>query len=80
VLAEALSLREVHALPGVKWMDSYTEPGNSTVSRMWRHRRAIQSIAVATGAWGGFWLSVYASLKPAVTDTARTAERVRPSA
>jgi CelD/BcsL family acetyltransferase involved in cellulose biosynthesis len=76
VLAEALSLREFHALPGVKWMDSYTEPGNSMVNRMWKHRRAMQSVAVATGAWGAFWLSVYASFR----DTARTAERARPAA
>ena len=80
VLAEALSLCEFHALPRVKWMDSHTEPGDSTLNRMWRHRRSMQSIAVATGGWGALWLSVYSSLRPVVKDTARIAERARPSA
>ena len=80
VLAEALSLREFHALPGATWMDSYTDPANTTVGRMWKDRRAMQSVAVAAGAWGSFWLSVYASLRPIVRDTARTDAPVRPAA
>jgi CelD/BcsL family acetyltransferase involved in cellulose biosynthesis len=63
VLAEALSLREFHRLPGVQWMDSYSEPGNAMVNRMWKDRRAMQSVAIAAGAWGAFWLSVYSSLR-----------------
>ena len=76
VLAEALSLREFHKLPGVRWMDSYTEPDNATVNRMWKERRAMQSVAIAAGAWGAFWLSVYSSLR----GKAQTAEPVRPAA
>jgi CelD/BcsL family acetyltransferase involved in cellulose biosynthesis len=76
VLAEALSLREFHGLQGVQWMDSYTEPGNTTVNRMWKDRRPMQSVAIAAGAWGAFWLSIYASLR----GKARTAEPVRPAA
>ena len=76
VLAEALSLREFHRLPNVQWMDSYTEPDNPTVNRMWKDRRAMQSVAVGIGAWGAFWLSVYASIR----GTARRGEPVRPAA
>ena len=63
VLAEALSLRDFHELPRVRWMDSYTDPENATVNRMWKDRRAIQHVAVGVGAWGSFWLSVYSSLR-----------------
>ena len=76
VLAEALCLREFHRLPGVRWMDSYTDPGNNTVNRMWKDRRAMQSVAVGVGAWGAFWLSVYSSLR----GKAQRAEPVRPAA
>ena len=76
VLAEALSLREFHRLPGVQWMDSYTEPDNATVNRMWKDRRPMQSVALAAGAWGAFWLSVYSSIR----GKARTGEPVRPAA
>jgi len=76
VLAEALSLREFHRLQGVAWMDSYTEPDNATVNRMWKDRRAMQSLAVGVGAWGAFWLSVYSSVR----GKARRGEPVRPAA
>jgi len=76
VLAEALSLREFHRLPGVRWMDSYTDPDNATVNRMWKDRRAMQSVAAGVGAWGAFWLSVYSSLR----GKAQKAEPVRPAA
>ncbi len=76
VLAEALSLREFHELPQVRWMDSYTDPDNATVNRLWKDRRAMQSVAVGIGAWGTFWLSVYSSLR----GKARTIAPVRPAA
>lgn len=76
VLAEALTLREFHELPRVRWMDSYTDPENPTVNRMWKDRRAMQSVAVGVGAWGAFWLSVYSSLR----GKARKGEPVRPAA
>ena len=76
VVAEALSLRQFHRLPGVQWMDSYTEPDNATVNRMWKDRRAMQSVALAAGAWGAFWLSVYSSIR----GKARTGEPVHPAA
>jgi len=76
VLAEAMSLREFHGLPGVRWMDSYTDPANTTVNRMWKDRRQMQSVAVGVGAWGAFWLSVYSSLR----GKAQKGEPVRPAA
>jgi CelD/BcsL family acetyltransferase involved in cellulose biosynthesis len=75
VLAEALSLREFHRLKGVAWMDSYTDPDNATVNRMWRHRRALQSVAIGIGAWGEFWLS----LLPVLRWTARRYSTLRSS-
>lgn len=73
VLAELVNLREFHQLDGVKWQDAYTEPDNFTVNRMWQDRRVIQSLAVAVGAWGDFWLS---SL-PLLRWTARRYESLR---
>ena len=63
VLAEALSLREFHRLDALRWMDSYTEPGNMVVNRMWKDRLAIESLAIGADAWGRFWLTVYKSLR-----------------
>lgn len=63
VLAELLCLREFHELDGVQWMDSYTDPDNPTVNRMWKDRRAMQSIAVGVGAWGELWVSMLPVLR-----------------
>ena len=63
VLAELLCLREFHRLDGVQWMDSYTDPDNPTVNRMWKDRRAMQSLAVGVGAWGELWVSMLPVLR-----------------
>ena len=63
VLAELLCLREFHQLEGVQWMDSYTDPDNPTVNRMWKDRRSMQHIAVGVGAWGELWLSMLPILR-----------------
>lgn len=67
VLAELLCLREFHkphhGFRGVQWMDSYTDPENPTVNRMWRHRRPMQSLAVGAGAWGELWVSMLPFLR-----------------
>ena len=52
----AVRIRDFHSLPRVQWMDSYTDPHNSPLNRMWRERRAIESLAIALGTWGEFWL------------------------
>lgn len=76
VLAEAMCLREFHGLPSQRWMDSYTDPDNALVNRMWKDRRAMQSVAVGVGSWGAFWLSVYSSLR----GRAQRGAPVRPAA
>lgn len=63
VLAELLCLREFHRLDGVQWMDSYTDPDNPTVNRMWKDRRAMRSVAVGVGAWGELWASMLPVLR-----------------
>ena len=76
VLAEAMCLREFHAMPDQRWMDSYTDPDNTLMSRLWKDRRAMQSVAINAGAWGAFWLSVYSSVR----GTAQTDAPARPAA
>jgi len=63
VMAEVDSIRQFDALPGVQWMDSVTDPDNATLNRLWSDRRAIQSVLVGLGAWGGLWASVLPLLR-----------------
>lgn len=83
VLAELLCLREFHKphhhLRGVEWMDSYTDPDNPTVNRMWKDRRAMQSIAVGVGAWGELWVSMLPILRW-IKEKVRTTARSRRAA
>lgn len=79
MLAELLCLREFHRLDGPRWMDSYTEPGNPTVNRMWKDRRTMKSIAVGVGAWGELWVSTLPLLRW-LKDRARTVARRRRAA
>jgi hypothetical protein len=44
-------------------MDSVTDPDNATLNRLWSDRRAIQSVLVGLGAWGGLWASVLPLLR-----------------
>jgi len=62
VLAEVMRIREFHRLPQ-QWMDSYTDPANPTANRMWCERREIETLAIAAGAWGEFWLSMLPVLR-----------------
>jgi CelD/BcsL family acetyltransferase involved in cellulose biosynthesis len=62
VLAEVMRIREFHRLPQ-QWMDSYTDPANPTANRMWCERREIETLAIAAGAWGEFWLSMLPILR-----------------
>jgi CelD/BcsL family acetyltransferase involved in cellulose biosynthesis len=79
VLAELACLREFHELDGVRWMDSYTEPGNRTVNRMWKDRRTVKSIAVGVGVWGELWASTLPLLRW-LKDKVRTGGRRRRAA
>ncbi len=83
VFAEALCLREFHRLPAMQWMDSYTDPANLLVNRLWKDRRAMQHVAIGVGAWGELWLSMLPLLRWAarqLKETERRAAPVRPAA
>lgn len=53
VMLELDNVRQLDATPGLQWMDSFTEDANLALERMWPDRRAMESLAVALGAWGG---------------------------
>ena len=76
VLAELFCLREFHRLEGVQWMDSYTDPDNPTVNRMWKDRRPMKSLAVGIGAWGELWLSMLPILRFAAKSYSRLRESI----
>jgi len=52
LLAELDMIRAFHGLPEVQWMDSFTDRSNSTIDRLWKHRRIVQRLAVGLGARG----------------------------
>ena len=58
VMAELESMRAFHALPGVAWMDSITDPGNAMLNRLWPDRRTMQSVLLGFGSWGEMWVSM----------------------
>ena len=78
VLAELVNLREFQKLDGAQWQDSYTDPDNFTVNRMWKDRRAMQSLAVAVGAWGEFWLTMLPLLRWTVQRIKGTGRKAAP--
>jgi CelD/BcsL family acetyltransferase involved in cellulose biosynthesis len=47
-----------HEHPGVQWMDSYTAPNNEMMAALWKHRRTVQTLAVATDFRGEAALAV----------------------
>jgi CelD/BcsL family acetyltransferase involved in cellulose biosynthesis len=58
VMAELDSIRHIHSLPRVRWMDSITDPDNITLNRLWKERRTMQTVVVGSGAWGELWVSM----------------------
>jgi hypothetical protein len=57
-MAEVDTIREFHEVPGVRWMDSITEPDNVTINRLWKDRCMIQTLVLGLGAWGEMWASM----------------------
>ncbi|HET9481399.1 MAG TPA: GNAT family N-acetyltransferase [Candidatus Polarisedimenticolia bacterium] len=49
VLLEVENIRRLHSAPGLRWMDSCAVSDHSMANRLWIDRRAIQSIAIASG-------------------------------
>jgi CelD/BcsL family acetyltransferase involved in cellulose biosynthesis len=58
ILAELDSIAAFDGLRETGWMDSVTEPGNSTLNRLWPDRRTIQSMLVGAGSWGELLVSI----------------------
>jgi CelD/BcsL family acetyltransferase involved in cellulose biosynthesis len=51
-MLEMASIRQLQALPGVKWMDSCASADNFLINRLSNDRKTIQSLTVGTGALG----------------------------
>jgi len=49
VLLEIENIRRLHAVAGLRWMDSCAVSNHSMANRLWIDRRTIQTFAVATG-------------------------------
>ncbi len=63
-LLEIETIRILHNRPEIRWMDSCTNPDNPLMGRLWKDRRSLQSLFVATGkAPGGFLVSLLPLLR-----------------
>jgi CelD/BcsL family acetyltransferase involved in cellulose biosynthesis len=56
-MLEIDSIRQLHALPGVRWMDSCATTDNLLVNRLSNDRKTIQSVAIGAGALGELLVS-----------------------
>ena len=63
VLAEVARIRNLHELPGVRWMDSFTDTDNTVLSRLWHDRMTVQSVVFATGAAGALAVAAWPFLQ-----------------
>ena len=53
VQLELDNIEAFHAHPQLRWMDSCAIPGHSMINRLWRERRTMQTLLIATGRWAG---------------------------
>jgi hypothetical protein len=53
----------VHELPGVKWMDSFTDANNSVMSRLWKDRLTVQTLVFGTGKAGALAVAAWPFLR-----------------
>jgi CelD/BcsL family acetyltransferase involved in cellulose biosynthesis len=63
IIAEVARIRMLHELPGVKWMDSFTDADNSVMSRLWKDRLTVQTLAFGTSAAGALMLTALPFLR-----------------
>jgi Acetyltransferase (GNAT) domain len=56
-MLELDSIRQLRALPGVRWMDSCASPDNQLVNRISNDRQTIQTLAFGGGTLGEFVIS-----------------------
>ena len=57
IIAELARIRNLHQLPDVQWMDSFTDANNSVMSRLWKDRLTVQSVAFGTNKAGALALA-----------------------
>lgn len=79
LLAELDMIRAFHALPDVQWMDSITSHSNSTIDRLWKHRRIVQRLEVGVGPWGEFVVLVLLPMLQCMKRWLRRLSRSRPA-
>jgi CelD/BcsL family acetyltransferase involved in cellulose biosynthesis len=63
ILAEVARIRNLHQLPGVQWMDSFTDANNSMMSRLWKDRLTVQTLVFATGKAGALAIAAWPFLR-----------------
>ena len=52
-------------MPGIEWMDSFTDAGNVVLNRLWNQRRKIQGLTFATDLAGRLALRAHSALRGA---------------
>jgi len=85
IIAEVARIRTLHELPGVKWMDSFTDANNSVMSRLWKDRLTVQTLVFGTGKAGALAVAALPFLrwakqqgKRALSAASRARARARP--
>jgi CelD/BcsL family acetyltransferase involved in cellulose biosynthesis len=53
LLLELDNIDEMHRRPGLEWLDSCAVPDHEMINRLWKERRTLQSITLATSRWVG---------------------------
>ena len=65
IIVEIDRIRALHSMPGVEWMDSFTDAGNVVLNRLWNQRLKIQGLTFAAGLAGRLALRTYTALRNA---------------
>jgi hypothetical protein len=64
VLLELENIRLLHERTDVRWMDSCASPDRIMINQLWPQRRAIQTVAIATGRGAGeFFIALIPMLR-----------------
>ena len=59
IIAEVARIRHFHGLADVRWMDSFTDAGNTVMSRLWSDRITIESIAFGARIAGALTVAAW---------------------
>ena len=65
IIVEIDRIRALHGMPGIEWMDSFTDAGNVVLNRLWNQRRKIQGLTFATDLAGRLALRAHSALRGA---------------